>query len=51
MYQIIGKYQGKSEVIDLADDKKDAEYMAREYAMAFGSEWDISICRFDDEPI
>jgi len=42
-YLIVGTYQGKSEVVDETETKKDAEYLAREYGMAYGNEWDISI--------
>ena len=51
MFLIIGKYKGESEVIDQTDDKKDAEYLVMEYAMGFGSDWEISMCRYNDEPI
>jgi len=43
MYLIIGKYMGNAEVIDRADDVKEAEYLEGEYNVAFGRDWDISI--------
>ena len=43
MYKIIGIYRGKTEILDLSESKKDAEYLASEYRMAYGSEWNISV--------
>jgi hypothetical protein len=45
MYKIVGKYRGKVEVLDRARDLREAEYLAREYSIAFGPEWSISIIR------
>jgi len=42
-YKIIGTYRGKSEEIDIADDRKEAEYLRNEYALAYGSEWVVTI--------
>ena len=50
MFLIIGKYKGKSEVIDQTDNEKHAEYMVGEYADAW-PEYDISMCRDNDEPV
>ena len=43
MYRIIGKYQGKSEVLDETETMKEAIYLKQEYLMAFGPGWIISI--------
>jgi hypothetical protein len=40
-YTIVGVYNGKSEVIDSADTEKEAEYLVREYRMAYGQSWRI----------
>jgi hypothetical protein len=45
MFEIIGMHHGKKEVIDAADSREDAEYLAGEYRMAFGPEWSIVIKR------
>jgi len=42
-YEIIGKYRSVPEVIDEADDLEEAKYLQREYQMAFGKEWLITI--------
>lgn len=42
-YEIIGTYQRKSEVIDSADTRKEAQYLRDEYRVAFGTEWAIAI--------
>lgn len=42
MYEIIGRYQGESEVIDTADTKQEAEYLVGEYRLAYGAGWSIS---------
>lgn len=41
-YLIIGEYRGKSEVIDEAADLDEAQYLVREYQLAYGLEWSIS---------
>jgi hypothetical protein len=45
MYEIIGTYRGQKEVLDTAEDRKEAQYLRQEYQLAFGSEWNISIKR------
>jgi hypothetical protein len=40
-YKIIGKYQGQSEEIDVANSKEEAEYMLQEYKQAYGPAWKI----------
>jgi hypothetical protein len=45
MYSIIGTYRGNAEEIDSAPTMQDAIILMREYKMAFGSEWNISIKR------
>ena len=42
-WEIIGKYKGKSEVIDSANGKHEAEYLRREYQIAFGRDWVVTI--------
>jgi len=42
-WAIIGKYKGKSEEVDSTDSKQDAEYLRKEYQMAFGNDWIITI--------
>lgn len=41
MFIIYGRYQGTKEEIDTAETKKEAEYLANEYRMAFGPGWSI----------
>ena len=41
MYKIMGKYDGTTEEIDVADEWSEAIYMVDEYTMAFGSDWEI----------
>ena len=44
MYSIIGVYQGRMPwAIDTADTKQDAIDLAREYRIAFGRGWSITI--------
>ena len=45
MIEIIGTYQGKSEVIDTAKDQKEVSYLVGEYRLAFGSAWTIKTRR------
>ena len=40
-FTIIGVYGGKAEVIDSADTKQEAEYLVREYQMAYGQTWRV----------
>jgi hypothetical protein len=43
-YEIIGKYKNMAkEVIDTAEDKKEANYLLGEYRLAYGSEWSLSL--------
>ena len=42
---IIGTYRGNTEEIDSAPTMQEAIILMREYKMAFGSEWNISIKR------
>jgi hypothetical protein len=41
MYEIIGKRNGKIEVIDECDTEFEANFLVGEYLMAFGSDWSI----------
>ncbi len=43
MYELIGKYNGKQEVLDTADTIEEAYFLLGEYMMAFGSDWNIII--------
>ena len=43
MYKIIGVYNGQREEVDTADTRKQAEYLAGEYRLAFGKDWIITI--------
>lgn len=43
MFKIIGTYKGKTEVLDTAKTLREANYLASEYRMAFGSQWVITI--------
>ena len=43
MYEIVGVYNGQSEVLDTADTEEEAEYLKTEYSMAFGNSWMITI--------
>lgn len=43
MFEIIGKYRGKSEVVDSAETEKEANYLAGEYRMAYGAQWSVTI--------
>jgi len=45
MYSIIGVWRGMREELDTTETKQDAMFLVREYRMAFGSEWNISIKR------
>lgn len=39
--KIYGEYKGKTEELDEAYNKKQAEELAREYRIAFGPDWRI----------
>lgn len=41
MFRIMGKYKGRTEEIDTADDPKTAEYLRGEYQMAYGPQWTV----------
>lgn len=41
MYEIVGVYRGEAEVIDTAEDRKEASYLVGEYQLAFGSDWRV----------
>lgn len=43
MFKIMGRYMGRTEEIDNAATKRDAEYLLREYRLAFGSAWTLWI--------
>lgn len=42
-FSIWGYYRGKWEKIDSANSSNSAIYLANEYALAFGREWEIEI--------
>ena len=43
IYKISGKYLNEEwEEIDTAEDKKEAEYLVKEYRMAYGKDWKIT---------
>jgi hypothetical protein len=46
MYKIVGKYRGKTEILDLSESKRDAEYLANEYRIAYGSGWVVTVEKF-----
>ena len=50
-YQIIGTYQGTSEVIDTTDTYKQACKLVIEYRLAYGSDWKIGIKRVRNEGV
>lgn len=39
MYKVMGKYRGRTEVLDEFETQHEAEKMASEYRMAYGSSW------------
>ena len=41
MFVIVGVYRGKREEIDQTETEKDADYLVKEYAMAFGKDWTL----------
>lgn len=43
MYLIIGRYQGNTEEIDSAETMETARYLQREYQMAYGAGWIVTI--------
>jgi hypothetical protein len=40
-YTIYGKYRGKTEEIDTAEDLQSAEYLVGEYGLAYGNKWEV----------
>ena len=42
-YQILGTYNNNTEIIDTAENRKQAINYANEYRLAFGNEWPIKI--------
>jgi hypothetical protein len=49
-YEIIGKYKNfPKEVVDTAEDRKEANYLLSEYRLAYGSEWSLSLKRVKGE--
>lgn len=43
MWQIIGTYQGKTEVLDAYNTMSEAIKMLAEYRLAYGNSWTIDI--------
>jgi len=43
MFLIVGSYMGNAEVVDRAETQKEARFLEKEYNIAFGNDWDISI--------
>ncbi len=43
MFTIYGTYRGKKAEIDTADTRQEADRLATEYRLAFGSAWIITI--------
>jgi len=43
MFEIVGTYRGRSEVIDTCDTMTEAEYLVSEYGLAFGGDWNLLI--------
>ncbi len=41
IYQIVGTYKNKKEVIDEASDISDALYLRRQYEISYGYDWII----------
>ena len=42
MYRIVGQYRrGDIEDIDTAEGEAEAHYLATEYALAFGADWQV----------
>lgn len=39
--RIMGRYQGKTEELDTANNDNSAEYLISEYRMAYGPDWHI----------
>lgn len=37
--KIWGRYRGRTEELDTAPNEKEADYLVREYRMAYGAEW------------
>lgn len=45
IYRIYGTYRGEREEVDSANTHKEALYLLREYRLAFGPEWSLTIKR------
>jgi hypothetical protein len=41
MFKIMGKYQGKTEEIDSAETRSEADYLLGEYRLAYGAGWKL----------
>ena len=41
MYKIMGTYKNKKEILDTTEDESTANYLVREYQLAFGSNWKV----------
>jgi len=48
-YKIMGEYRRKTEEIDEVDTKKEADYLAREYRIAYGGDWRIWVDEEEDD--
>jgi len=42
-YYIIGRYRGREEIVDSAEDKRAAELLRRDWQMKYGPEWVVRI--------
>ena len=40
-WEIVGRRDGETELLDETDDEVDAQFLQKEYEMAFGPEWFI----------
>lgn len=49
LYKIMGEYRRKTEELDEADTKKEADYLAREYRIAYGEDWRIWVDEEEDD--
>ena len=48
MFKIVGTYKGEKEDLDIAKTKDEAEYLLKNYKMAFGKDWVIEIKEIKD---
>ena len=48
-YVIVGTYRGNDEVIDEAETRREAEYLQKEYQLAYGPAWTVRIKRLEEE--